>query len=65
MVSDTGLVDWRSVWVIASEDFVDDLNLSLGGPMESSPEAKTPVPRPGWARSVNMADATTGKFVLG
>ena len=65
VVSETGSVQWHSVWVIASEYFVDDLNqMSLGGRMGSSPSA-TPTPRPGWARSVNMYDATTGELVLG
>lgn len=66
MVSEMGSVDWHSVWVIASEDFVVDLNqLSLGGRGGSSPPATTPPPRPGWARSVNMYDATSGKLFLG
>jgi hypothetical protein len=59
-------VDWHSVWIIAAERFVPDVNeLSLGGP-GVRPGVTTPPqePRPGWIRSVTMLDARTGKFFL-
>ncbi len=63
MVSANGSVQWHPVWVIASEDFMDDLN--VGGPIPTSSTQATPTPLPGWTRTVNMYDTKTGKLVLG
>jgi hypothetical protein len=59
-------VHWHSVWIIAAEQFVPDVNeLSLGGPIRPGVATSPQEPQPGWLRSVTMLDARTGKFVLG
>lgn len=58
-------VDWHSVWIIAAERCVPDVNaLSLGGPVRPGVTTSPQEPQPGWIRSVTMLDARTGKFFL-
>jgi hypothetical protein len=67
LVSETRPVEWHSVWVIASEKLIADLNVgsAFGGSPNFPLPATPPAPRPGWVRSVTMYDANTGKFVHG
>jgi hypothetical protein len=64
MVHVDASVEWHSVWIIADQTFVQDINQFVVGPWSSA--SPTPhVAQPGWSRSVTMLDARTGRFVFG
>lgn len=66
MVHEDSSVEWHSVWIIADETFVQDLDRLIIGGAGLSPVGTraTHSPRPGWARSFTMLNAETGRPVL-
>jgi hypothetical protein len=60
IVSVKGSVDWHSVWVIASEDFVEDKRVLTSVRNTAAPTGRDP----GWVAGSAMYDATTGKLVV-
>jgi hypothetical protein len=56
-------VDWHSVWIIADQTFVEDIDRFVTGPYQPSAAPNPHIGRPGWSRSVTMLDARTGRFV--
>jgi hypothetical protein len=65
MVHEDSSVEWHSVWIIADQTFVQDLDKFVTGPYQPSATPSPRVARPGWSRSVTMLDARTGKLVFG
>jgi hypothetical protein len=59
-----GAVGWHSVWIIASIQFVPDLNAIMSGPVGTDRPSEPAEPRPGWVRDATMYDGVTGTFVM-
>ena len=64
LVHEDSSVEWHSVWIIANQTFVQDIDQFAIGPYQPHATPSPHVPRPGWSRSVTMLDARTGRFFL-